>query len=65
MSHLRRFINPVQDGPFWGCAFLGLLQDGREGVKKPTPSLKICYTYPCNDETWHSYSLTREDPENI
>ena len=38
-------LNPVQDGHFWGCSRMG-------------PFLgHISY----NDETWHSYTLPRED----
>ena len=33
-------VNPIQDGPFWGCS-----QMGGGGQKSPAP-LKICHTYP-------------------
>ena len=42
-------LNPVQDGHFWGCSRMG-------------PFLgHISY----NDETWHSYTLPREDQKNM
>ena len=47
-------INPIQDG-----LFSGLLTDGR-GAKRTPP--KICHT-SYNDETWHSYTLPKEDPK--
>ena len=31
-------INPIQDGPFWGCLRMG------ESKRPPLP--KICHTYP-------------------
>ena len=40
MPLLKRPVNPIQDGPFQGCSWMG----GR-GCKK-APLLKICYTYP-------------------
>ena len=43
-------FNPIQDGPFRG--FSGM-----------APSLK-CHI-SCNDETWHIYTLSKEDPKNI
>ena len=30
-------VNPIQDGPFWGCS--------RMGVAKSPPFLNICHTY--------------------
>ena len=37
---------------------------GLGGGGGPLP--KICHTYPSyNDETWHTYTLTKEDPKNI
>ena len=26
---------------------------------------RACHSYPTNDETWHSYTLPKEDPKNI
>ena len=37
--HAKLSINPIPDGPFWGC-----LQMGGGGPKRPIP--KICNTYP-------------------
>ena len=37
--------------------------DGGGAKRSPLP--KICHSYPTNDETWHSYSLPKEDPKNI
>ena len=37
--------------------------DGWEGAKGP-PSLKQSHI-SYNDETWHSYTLPKEDPKNI
>ena len=54
-----RHFNPIQDGFFRGCSRLG--EGG--GLFVP-PSLKsVTHTY--NDETWHSYTLPKEDPKNI
>ena len=48
-------LNPIQDGPFWGCLRIrvGWRGGGGEG--------EIFY----HDETWHSYTLPKEDPKNI
>ena len=35
---------------------------GWRGKKAPLPN--ICHAYPNNDETWHSYTLPKEDPKN-
>ena len=40
--------------------FLGLLTDGGE-----PKWLKSVSHISCNDETWHSYTLPKEDPKNI
>ena len=48
-------LNPIQDGLFRGCSRMG-------GKKVPHP--KICHT-SCNNETWHNYTLPKEDPKNI
>ena len=43
--------------------FWGLLTDGR--AKKPNlRSQRICHT-SYNDETWHNYTLPKEDPKII
>ena len=47
---------------YWGWVFSRLLKDGG-GVKKPPPSL-ISVTHTYNDETWHSYTLPKEDRKN-
>ena len=46
-----QLLNAIQDG-----AFLGLRMGG-EGAERQ----HISY----NDETWHSYSLPKEDPKTI
>ena len=33
-------INPIQDGPFWGCSRMGT------GQKRPPPLTKIRHEYP-------------------
>ena len=43
-------LNPIQDGSFRDCSWM-------DGVKK-VPLPKICHT--CHDETWHSYTLSKE-----
>ena len=51
-------INPIQYEPFRGCSRMG------EGGDKKVPSLsKICLIYYI-DETWHSYTLPKENPKN-
>ena len=50
-------INPIQDGLFWGCSRMRL-----EDFLFPLP--KICHI-SYNDETWHSYTLPKEDPKNV
>ena len=44
-------LNPIQDGPFQGCS-------------RMIPISKICHI-SYNDETWHSYTLSKKDPKNI
>ena len=36
------FLNPIQDGPFWGYSWMG---GGRGGSQKSSLP-KICHTYP-------------------
>ena len=52
---LSKNINPIQDGPFWGCTRMG-----GGGTKKPP--LKNLSHIPNIDETWHSYTLPKGDP---
>ena len=33
-------INPIQDGLFWGCSWMG------GGVARRPPLLEICHTHP-------------------
>ena len=40
---------------FWGCLWMG--------VASPFLS-KICHTLSYIDETWHSYTLPKEDPKH-
>ena len=49
----RKDVNPIQDGHFRGCSRMG-------GSKSPHTSLSHI---SCNDETWHSYTLPKEDPK--
>ena len=47
--------NSIQDELFGDCSRM-------EVAKSPLHKLShICY----NDETWHSYTLPKEDPKNI
>ena len=48
-----KLLNPIQDGLFRGCS---RMRGGRGGKKTHIS---------CNDETWHSYTLPKEDPEDI
>ena len=50
-------LNRTQDGPFRGCSRTG------EGQQAPQPLLLLYISY--NYETWHSYTLPKEDSENI
>ena len=40
---------------------------GREGERENHPHAKICHTYTTmiNDETWHGYTLLKEDSNHI
>ena len=53
---VRLDFNPIQDGHFPGCSRMG-----RGGKKTPLPKNHKS----SNDETWHSYTLPKEDPKNI
>ena len=35
------------------------------GGVKPALLKFVTHTIPCNLETWHSYTLPKEDPKNI
>ena len=48
-------FNPIQDGLFWGCPWMG----GKEATLP-----KICHT-SYSGETWHSYALPKEDQQII
>ena len=45
---------------------MGILgaSQGWEGEKTPRTSLNLSHIF-CNDETWHSNTLLKEDPDNI
>ena len=43
---------------------LGIRGRGGRGTKRP-PSSKSVTHISYNDETWHSYTLSKEDPKNI
>ena len=53
-------VNPIQDGLFWGM----LTDGGWEWGKKALPPLNLL-RISYNDETWHSYTLPKEDSKNI
>ena len=36
------FLNPIQDGPFWGYSWMG----GGRGRSQESSLSKICHTYP-------------------
>ena len=40
---LINFFNPIQDGLFRGCSWMGR---GAKSLPPPRPPLKICHTYP-------------------
>ena len=50
-------FNPIQDGTFRSCSPMG----GKKSPLPPENLLRISY----NDETWHSYTLPKEDPKII
>ena len=43
---------------------MGLFGAAHEWGGQKAPKPKICHT-SYNDETWHSYTLAKEDPKNI
>ena len=49
-------FNSIQDELFGGCSRI-------EGAKMPSPQTLSHISY--NDETWHSYTLPKQDPKNI
>ena len=53
---LLYYLNSIQDGPFRGCSRMGV------GQKSPPPKNLSHISY--NDETWHNYTLSKEDPKN-
>ena len=57
------FVNPIQDGPFRGFSRMGAGGGVGGGQKSPTP-LNVSHISH-NDETWHSYTLPKEDLKNI
>ena len=73
-THFLEFLNPIQDGHFWGCSRMG--GDGGGGVPRggggggggggqKDPTLpKICHTYPTMMKL-DSYTLPMDDAENI
>ena len=58
LDNIWGFINPFQDGPFWGCLWVG------GGTKRP-PFLKICFAYPTVMKLGTAIPLPKEDPTNI
>ena len=54
-------LNPIQDGPFWGCSRMG---GGRGGSQKKFPPSNLSHISYSN-KTWHSYTLPKEDLKNI
>ena len=54
------FFNPIQDGPFWVCSWMGVEEGGSQKSSLP----KICHTYPTATKLG-SYTLSKEDPKNI
>ena len=51
---------------FFGTAHgLGGGEGGRGGLGFLASLPKICHTMSYNDETWHSYTLPKEDPKNV
>ena len=55
----------VEPLPYSGWAFSGLLTDGGEGSKSPSPPPKICHAYSTIMKNVKSYTLPKEDPKNI
>ena len=51
-------FNPIQDRPFWGCSQMG------DGSQKGHPHKNLSHI-SYNDETWHNYTLPKEDSKNI
>ena len=50
-------FNPVQDGHFRGCSLMGYPK------KAPPPQNLSHISY--NDETWHRYTLPKEDFKKV
>ena len=49
-------FNPIQDGHFAVCY--------RMGGSKRSPFLKSVSHISYNDETWHNYTLPKDNPKN-
>ena len=56
ISQSTAFLNTIKDGLFQGCSRIG------GGARRPLLLSKICQT-SCNDETWYSHTLPKEDPK--
>ena len=54
----RKTFNPIQDEPFWGCSWM------RGGGAKSSPPKNLSHI-SYKDETWHNYTLPKEDPKNL
>ena len=52
------FFNSIQDGPFWGCSWMG------RRIKITPPHINLSHIF-YNDETWQNNTLPKEDPKNI
>ena len=52
-----RSLNPIQDGLFRGCSRIATEEEGGPF------SLNLSHISYI-DETWHSYTLPKEDPKN-
>ena len=52
-------FNPIQDGHFRGCS---RWEGGGGGLKAQTAKNLLHISH--NDETWHSYTLPKENPKN-
>ena len=56
----RLYINPIQDGLFWGWSRMVGRRD-----KKASPLKSAFPLKSYNVETWHTYTLPKENPKNI
>ena len=55
MIYKWNFLNPIQDGLFWGCSRMG----------SKMPPLQNLWHISYNNETWYNYTLLKEYPQNI